>query len=79
MESGVTMAVKGIAVSRYKKVASGELVTINGQSAKWMCCDCGLVHVIRFEATGDHSLRMWRDNRATAARRRRGKKRVAKR
>ena len=61
-------------MSQYTKRYNGELVPIEGKLAKWMCCDCGLVHVVRFEFTGKHDLRMWRDNRATAARRRRGKK-----
>jgi len=60
-------------VGKYKKVSDGELVH-TGRFCKWMCCNCGLVHTIRFEFTGKHDLRMWRDNRATAARRRRGTK-----
>ena len=38
---------------------------------KMACCDCGLVHRVEFRVVkGRVQFRAWRDNRATAARRR---------
>jgi predicted RNA-binding Zn-ribbon protein involved in translation (DUF1610 family) len=58
-------------MAKYHKAVDGELIKLK-RYAKWMCCDCGNVHLVRFETSGKHDLRMWRDNRATAQRRRRG-------
>jgi hypothetical protein len=38
---------------------------------KLACCDCGLVHVVEIKkAKGRFAMRLWRDNRSTAATRR---------
>jgi hypothetical protein len=44
---------------------------------KMACCDCSLVHIMRFEiekSTGRLIIRAWRDNRATGQMRRKRKK-----
>lgn len=63
---------------KYKKLADGDEVNLGstyfGQEPvqKVMCCDCGLVHHIRYRVVkGDLLFTAWRDQRATAARRRR--------
>lgn len=62
---------------RYKKVADGEPRVIGKKRGVFghelMCCDCGLVHKILLQLLSPRRLEMraWRDNRATAARRRR--------
>ena len=63
---------------KYKKVEPGEWMRPVKNYYKMMCCDCGLVHVFQFKhipwGKGRKILlRAWRDNRATAARRRRKK------
>ena len=63
---------------KYKKLADGDEVNLGnlrlGQEVvqKAMCCDCGLVHTFRYrQVNGDLMFTAWRDNRATASRRRR--------
>ena len=41
-----------------------------GQDLRLACCDCGLVHLVRWKQDHGLSLTFRRDNRATAARRR---------
>ena len=58
----------------YPKISNGEAVQLNWRKAdfNFACCDCGLVHTLRFSVKG-HTLRMraWRNNRATGQIRRR--------
>lgn len=60
---------------RYKKVKAGEWVRPVKKGYKMACCDCGLVHVLEFAhipyGRGRKIIfRAWRDERATAAKRR---------
>lgn len=65
-------------MTRYPPVADGEATTINPQKVmlRLGCCDCKLVHRVEFVVGHRQKLtiRMWRDNRATAARRRKRRK-----
>jgi len=58
---------------KYPKFHEGDAVDFNWRKKdfNFMCCDCGLVHTLRFAVKG-HLLRMraWRDNKATANARR---------
>lgn len=57
---------------RYPKVAANEWVQPVRKGYRMMCCDCGLVHELDFRIWKGHiQLRARRNNRATAARRRR--------
>ena len=62
----------------YPTVQDGEWVQPKRKGYKMMCCDCGLVHKINFRLVGRLHKRIqsqaFRDNRATAAARR--KKRI---
>ncbi len=53
---------------KYPKFKQGEAAEFNWRKAdfNFSCCDCGLVHTIRFAVSG-HRMRMrvWRNNRAT--------------
>jgi len=62
-------------MARYPHPKAGEWIHPVKRGYKMACCDCGLVHVVDF----DHIpwgrgrkvvIRAWRDERATAARRR---------
>lgn len=60
---------------RYPEVKAGEWVKPTRKGYRLMCCDCGLVHKIDFLLVPLHGgkgiiFRAFRDNRATAARRR---------
>ena len=58
----------------YPPVEAGEKVVIPWETKdyKMACCDCGLVHRLRFTVEGSNLiLQGWRDNRATAQLRRR--------
>ena len=58
----------------YPPVQAGEKIVIPWETKdyKMACCDCGLVHRLRFTVEGsDLILQGWRDNRATAQLRRR--------
>ena len=60
-------------MAQYKQVSDGERVDCgHNRTHRIRCCDCGLVHVYRFEITktGRMRFRAWRDNRATANTRR---------
>lgn len=52
----------------YPQKEPGEATDFNWRKKdfKFQCCDCGLVHRMRFIVSG-HKIRMrvWRDNRAT--------------
>lgn len=57
---------------KYRKLRDGERLTIPRRYLRLRCCDCGLVHHVRFEIRGGTIyLRAWRHRRATAASRRR--------
>lgn len=60
----------------YPRIGQGEAVQFNWRKAdfNFACCDCGLVHTLRFAVKG-HTLRMrgWRNNRATGQIRRKMK------
>jgi hypothetical protein len=62
---------------KYPKVQPGEWVYPRMTGYKMACCDCGLVHALDFEVVDDIEpvvrLRAFRDNRATAAMRRKRK------
>jgi hypothetical protein len=62
-------------VATYPRMKNGEWVKPKKRSYKMACCDCGLVHRMDFIVSGRKVIfRMFRDNRATAAMRRRKKK-----
>jgi hypothetical protein len=55
---------------RYKHLADGERWRI-GTATKLACCDCGLVHQVRFLNRGSElTMIAWRDKLATAVKRR---------
>jgi hypothetical protein len=58
-------------VKKPHKPKPGEWVPLSGK-LRMECCDCGLVHRLEFRIDEDKFLYMrgWRDNRATANRRR---------
>lgn len=62
---------------RYQRPRDGEVLTLKGKGGlfghKVMCCDCGLVHRFGYKVVNGSRMEFaaWRDNRATAARRRR--------
>lgn len=63
--------------TRYPQVYEGDVVRPVMTGYKMRCCDCSLVHVLNFEIVEvDDELRVeftaFRDNRATAACRRKG-------
>jgi hypothetical protein len=61
---------------RYRQQFEGEWVQPRRRGWRMACCDCGLVHRVNFRLrAGKIQLQAYRDNRATAARRRRGKAR----
>ena len=66
-------------MSRYDKPESGQWVQPVRRGYKLACCDCGLVHrVNRKQNSRGHTLvQMFRDERATSARRRSRKLRYA--
>lgn len=57
---------------KYHHHKDGEWVTMRDYpNHKIACCDCGLVHLLEFrEVAGKVQFRAFRDNRATAQRRR---------
>lgn len=60
---------------KYKNEKAGEWIRPVKRGYKMMCCDCQLVHVFEFKhikwGNGRKIIfRSWRDNRATAAARR---------
>jgi len=60
----------------YPKVHAGEKVLVKWrrEDYKMACCDCGLVHRLRFNVKGGTLvMRAWRENRATGQIRRRMK------
>lgn len=57
----------------YPQIEAGQAVDIDWRHKdyKMACCDCGLVHRLRFVAVGNKlRIRAWRDKRATGALRR---------
>jgi hypothetical protein len=60
-------------VSRYVQKRDGDVISLgHGRRTLIECCDCGLVHLLRFKLTGGKQLsfQAWRLNRETAQRRR---------
>jgi hypothetical protein len=56
---------------KYPEFQSDEWMTPDVKNFKVACCDCGLVHRVKFRVeAGLFQLKMSRDNRATAAMRR---------
>lgn len=60
---------------KYKPAKNGEWIRPVKKGYKMACCDCGLVHVLEFAhvpwGRGRKIIfRAWRDERATAAKRR---------
>lgn len=63
-------------VRRYHRPRRGEWVQPIRRGYKMACCDCGLVHRLDFRVVnGRVQFRVFRDNRATAAKRREERKR----
>ena len=59
---------------RYKQLADGQLADFgHRRTQRIRCCDCGLVHIFRFQVSkaGRIQFRAWRDIRATARARKR--------
>jgi hypothetical protein len=65
-------------VSRYYKVSDGERMRVPKSGAvRIRCCDCSLIHLFRFEVIdGQVEVTAWRDQKATAAIRKRLLKRI---
>jgi hypothetical protein len=61
--------------SAYYQVSDGEWIGVFLKGNKDQCCDCGLVHRInyRINAKGKIEYQVYRDERATAAARKRFK------
>jgi len=61
---------------KYDRPKAGEWITPIRKGYKLACCDCGLVHKTQFRIVTDQQgrkriqFRVWLDNRATAAMRR---------
>lgn len=57
---------------RYYKVAEGEPMRPSNSVVKFRCCDCDLVHLMRFTIVdGEIEIVAWLDDRATRAARKR--------
>lgn len=55
----------------YTQRSDGDLIRVTNRTHIIRCCDCGLVHLLKFKAgAGKLFFRAWRDDRATAASRR---------
>jgi hypothetical protein len=60
---------------KYKRTYSGETFQVARPWWRVACCDCGLVHDMKFKVSGHKIfLTVERNNRATAAKRRRKQK-----
>ena len=60
---------------RYYKVSEGEKMRPGTSTVKMRCCDCCLTHLMRFTVVnGEVEIVAWRDERATAASRKRAKR-----
>lgn len=58
----------------YVEAVPGEWLHVWKRYMRDSCCDCGLVHKHEYRIVGNQiQMRSWRDNRATAANRRRKK------
>ena len=59
--------------TEYSNVSDGDMVDINWRDREALsssCCDCGLIHYVRFFATGKKiRMKLWRDGEATEAHR----------
>lgn len=59
---------------KYTQRQNGDVLIIP-RNCRWhsiCCCDCGLIHTFRYSVkkNGDIHIQVWRNNRATAQRRR---------
>lgn len=65
---------------KYKQAHDGDKIAPKMRGYKMRCCDCQLVHVINFKISdcGQLTFRVWRDNRATAASRRKKVRKMPK-
>lgn len=62
------------ATTKYTQVYDGDTIEVIGRHHKISCCDCGLVHLLKFRMRGSViTFKAFRDNRATAQRRRKRK------
>ncbi len=76
-----TVVKSGRVGRKYPVVQDGEAMEVNWRTHdfKMECCDCGLVHRLRFSVVKNKlRIRVWRDNRATGQARRRIKRQLAK-
>lgn len=65
------------ASGKYEDAVDGEWFAPHMKKLRIMCCDCGLVHKFQFRRVASGiEMRVWRDERATAAARRRKGKRA---
>jgi hypothetical protein len=61
----------GIKALKYTKTYNNEWFRVKRPIWNMACCDCGLVHAVRFHVSGRKIfMAVIRDNRATAAKRR---------
>lgn len=68
---------QSVKAKRYAQVFDGQFHEIKTNPWKMRCCDCGLVHVIRFKFKDKvFGLVATRDNRATGQTRRKRRKRA---
>ena len=55
--------------TEYNNISDGETIDINWRGREALslsCCDCGLVHYVRFFATGKSvRMKLWRDDEST--------------
>lgn len=55
-------------MGRYYRVREGEKMRPGNSVIKYRCCDCDLVHTMRFSVVdGEVVIEAWRDERSTAA------------
>jgi len=67
-------------MKKYPQIEDGQVVKIpwRTEDYKMACCDCDLVHRLRFTVKqGTLELQAWRDNRATAQLRRKRRNQCA--
>jgi hypothetical protein len=62
-------------ILKYKQTFDGDWVKPEMNNYKISCCDCGLVHTVNIRIVEDKvEYQVFRDNRATSAKRRNKKK-----
>lgn len=56
---------------KYSQIYEGDWYPMHKRGQKLGCCDCALIHTINFrQRNGTIEMQFFRDNRATAAKRR---------